>query len=75
MRQVERSAIPSHAPPSLAPMPRRRSFVASLAGTAVGTPAFRHDVTGALLRAEPVAVGRPATAVADDDVYCTTSRV
>src|SRR6476620_7629902 len=50
-------------------MPTRRSFVSSMLGAGVSLPVMRSSAFGQLFRAEPIAGGRAAVAVAEDETY------
>jgi hypothetical protein len=50
-------------------MPTRRSFVNSLARATVALPVMNSGAFRSLFRAEDVAAGRPAVAVASDEDY------
>lgn len=51
-------------------MTSRRRFLSALAGAgATSLPVFRESAFAALREAETIAAGRPATAVADDELY------
>ena len=50
-------------------MPSRRAFLSRVAAAGLTLPAFRADAVRRLLRAEPVAGGRPPASLADDEAY------
>ena len=57
------------ASPYLSPMTTRRGFVSSVLGAGVSLPVMRSSAFGQLFRAEPIAGGRAAVAVAEDETY------
>src|SRR5215467_237420 len=50
-------------------MPTRRSFVSSVIGAGVSLPVMRQSAFRQLFTAEPIAAGRAATSVAEDETY------
>jgi selenocysteine lyase/cysteine desulfurase len=50
-------------------MTTRRGFVSSVLGAGVSLPVMRSSAFGQLFRAEPIAGGRAAAAVAEDETY------
>src|SRR3954470_1751417 len=50
-------------------MTNRRSFVTSMIGAGVSLPVMRQSAFRNLFNAEPIAAGKSATAVAEDETY------
>ena len=50
-------------------MTTRRTFVSSIAGAAAALPSMRGTAFRRLIEAEPIATGRPALSVAEDETY------
>ena len=50
-------------------MPTRRSFVSSVLGAGVSLPVMRQSAFRQLFHAEPIAAGRAAVNVAEDETY------
>jgi len=50
-------------------MPTRRSFVSSIIGAGVSIPVMRQSAFSQLFHAEPIAAGRSAVSVAEDETY------
>ena len=51
------------------PMTTRRNFVSSMIGAGVSLPVMRQSAFRHLINAEPIAGGRAAVAVAEDETY------
>src|SRR5687768_13770794 len=50
-------------------MTHRRDFIAALARAGVAVPVFRSDALASVLRAQPLATGKAATSLAEDESY------
>ncbi len=50
-------------------MPTRRTFVSSMLGAGVSLPVMRESAFRQLFHAEPIAAGRAAVSVAEDETY------